>query len=253
MIGQDNSVALTGIALTLTPGDPTAGWEIQRSPDGVSSWQTIAQLGPVSPGGGVYVDYLPLDGAARFYQVRQVKVGWQPSGWAAANPTSAIPTQLDLGTVSAALNYPATVIGVLLDTQAPTTKYVQRFDPNSYSDPDTVDGVQSYIDFPATTNFMRVGKAPKPIVASTNANPSVVTVTSHSLVTGDVVTIRGHLINTAINGTYPVTKIDDNTFSVPVAANGTGGATGHLVKLSLVIVGGLDSSSGDLSVYGTVQ
>ncbi len=138
--------------------------------------------------------------------------------------------------------------GAIVDQLPPSSKYEIRFAGN-YADPDSIDGLQSYIDFPATTNFMRVGRTAKVVHASTSANPSVVTVIAHGLVTGNVITIRGHLGNTAINGTWPVAVIDNDTFTVPVAGSGTGTAdTGHVVQLSLAI-----DSTGNLNVYGNIQ
>ena len=65
------------------------------------------------------------------------------------------------------------------------------------------------------------------ISSSTAANPSAVTTaTAHGLSTGQFAEISGHLVNTAINGTWPVTATSTTVFTVPVAGNGTGGATG---------------------------
>lgn len=52
------------------------------------------------------------------------------------------------------------------------------------------------------------------ITGATNATPIVVTATGHGLVTGDVVVISGVLGNTAANGTFTVTSINANTFSL---------------------------------------
>src|SRR6266550_469589 len=105
-------------------------------------------------------------------------------------------------------------LGAIYDVPPPNSLYEIRF-ANAVPDPDTVDGLQSYIDFPATTNFMRVGQPPLAISGSTNVNPSVVTTSAaHGYVTGDVVTIRGHLTNTAINGTNAITVLSTTTFSV---------------------------------------
>lgn len=65
------------------------------------------------------------------------------------------------------------------------------------------------------------------ILASTNTNPIQVTTTiPHGLVTGDQVTITGHLVNTNANGTWTVTVIDNWNFTIPTAGNGVGGQTG---------------------------
>jgi len=65
------------------------------------------------------------------------------------------------------------------------------------------------------------------ISSSTNANPIVVTTAAaHNLTTGDTVDIVGHQVNTNANGVNAVTVLSGNTFSIPVAGNGVGGATG---------------------------
>ena len=65
------------------------------------------------------------------------------------------------------------------------------------------------------------------ILSSTNTSPSIVTTAAvHPFATGDSVIINGHLVNTAINGSNVVTVLSPTTFSVPVAGNGVGVATG---------------------------
>ena len=69
--------------------------------------------------------------------------------------------------------------------------------------------------------------APVSIASSTAANPSVVTTAAaHGLSSGQWAEITGHLVNTALDGTWPVTVLTTLTFSVPVLGTGTGGATG---------------------------
>lgn len=67
----------------------------------------------------------------------------------------------------------------------------------------------------------------KNIVSSTNATPIVVTITTHGFTTGSSIKISGHTINTNANGTWIITVIDNNSFSLNGSAgNGIGGATG---------------------------
>lgn len=70
----------------------------------------------------------------------------------------------------------------------------------------------------------------KAITSSSVANPSVIAATGHGLVTGNRVIIRDHAGSTPdINGTvYTVTRINDNSFSIPVnvTVGGTGGTIG---------------------------
>lgn len=70
------------------------------------------------------------------------------------------------------------------------------------------------------------------IASSTNASPIVVTSNSHGLQTGDRVTIISHATNTAANGTWTVTRVTANTFSLDGSVgNGIGGATGTFAKI----------------------
>lgn len=72
--------------------------------------------------------------------------------------------------------------------------------------------------------------APVAIVSSTAVNPSVLTTAAHGLATGDVAEVAGHAVNTAVNGTWPVTVLTTTTFSVPALGTGAGGATGTVTK-----------------------
>jgi hypothetical protein len=71
---------------------------------------------------------------------------------------------------------------------------------------------------------------PVAIVSSAAVNPSVLTTAVHGLATGDVAEIAGHLVNTAVNGTWPVTVLTTTTFSVPALGSGAGAATGTVQK-----------------------
>lgn len=76
--------------------------------------------------------------------------------------------------------------------------------------------------------------AVRAITSSTDATPIVVTTSAaHGLSTGDVITIFGHTTNVAANGTYKITKVDADEFSLQtlagadVAGSGAGaGANG---------------------------
>jgi hypothetical protein len=52
------------------------------------------------------------------------------------------------------------------------------------------------------------------VTDATNASPIVVTSAGHGLATGDRVTVAGVLGNTAANGTFAVTRVSDDTFSL---------------------------------------
>lgn len=87
------------------------------------------------------------------------------------------------------------------------------------------------------------GVTPKAITSSTNASPTVLTVTSHGFSTGDQVLVFGHLTNTNANGLYKVVKLTADTFSLQnidtgadVAGNGVGGATGNVILAPKIAV-----------------
>jgi hypothetical protein len=61
---------------------------------------------------------------------------------------------------------------------------------------------------------LRSANVPVAVTGATNASPIVVTSTGHALDTGDAISISGVAGNTAANGTFTVTKVDANTFSL---------------------------------------
>jgi len=91
----------TGIPLTIIPFDTSADIELQRAPQAagipdVANAVTIAHLAPAPASGVSYIDYLPLDNVVRYYRLRHVSLGLDPSAysdWTAA----LVPLQLDLG------------------------------------------------------------------------------------------------------------------------------------------------------------
>jgi hypothetical protein len=70
------------------------------------------------------------------------------------------------------------------------------------------------------------------IVSSTDTNPIIVTATAHNLTQGDSIVINEHATNTSANGTWAganaPTITGVNTFTIPVAGVGVGGATGYV-------------------------
>ena len=54
----------------------------------------------------------------------------------------------------------------------------------------------------------------KAITGATNASPIVITAASHGFSTGDVITIHDVGGNTAANGVWSITKVDDGSFSL---------------------------------------
>jgi hypothetical protein len=66
-----------------------------------------------------------------------------------------------------------------------------------------------------------------PITSTTGAFPAeVATAAAHGLSTGQWVTITGHQVNVAVNGTWAVTVTGADTFTIPVPGTIAGGATG---------------------------
>lgn len=65
------------------------------------------------------------------------------------------------------------------------------------------------------------------ITGATNASPIVVSSSGHGLSTGDRVTITGVTGNTAANGTFVITKVSNDTFSLNTSVgNGAYGSGG---------------------------
>ena len=55
---------------------------------------------------------------------------------------------------------------------------------------------------------------PVAITGASNASPIVISSTAHGLSTGDAISVSGVAGNTAANGVFTVTKVDDNSFSL---------------------------------------
>ncbi len=76
------------------------------------------------------------------------------------------------------------------------------------------------------------GNARKAITDVSVANPTVVTCVGHGLVTGDQVLIEENASTPALNGAHIVTRVDDDTFTVPVNVtdDGAGDGAGYFFK-----------------------
>ena len=71
------------------------------------------------------------------------------------------------------------------------------------------------------------------ITSSTDTTPIKVTFNGHGLVTGDVITITGHVTNTNANGIWTITKVNANEFTLDsstATGGGAGGNTGAFAK-----------------------
>lgn len=82
-------------------------------------------------------------------------------------------------------------------------------------------GVNDWDSLPAT----------KVVTGGSAANPTVVTVASHGLVTGDSVDISG-TDKAALNASHTVTVVNANTFTVPVDLSGGAASAGVMQKTS---------------------
>ncbi len=81
----------------------------------------------------------------------------------------------------------------------------------------------------ATTglNFPYECRAATGITSSTNATPISVRANGHGLTTGNVIQIANHAVNTAANGIWTITRVDNNNFTLNGSTgNGIGAATG---------------------------
>lgn len=103
------------------------------------------------------------------------------------------------------------------------------------------------------------GITPKAITSSTNASPSVLTVTSHGFSTGDLVQVFGHTTNTAVNGIYKAVVVNANSFSLvnydtgaAIAGNGVGGGTGSVIAApKIVLAQDFDTAILEVGTTGT--
>lgn len=100
------------------------------------------------------------------------------------------------------------------------------------------------------------------ITGATNATPIVITSANHGLTSGQKVTISGVGGNTNANGTFTITVIDANSFSLDgstgnagYTSGGTWETTGLYSKsLTPSLVGGYSAGGHyDVIVYGTIS
>jgi hypothetical protein len=79
---------------------------------------------------------------------------------------------------------------------------------------------------------------PREIASSTNASPiQITTAAPHGYATGDKISIIGHLVNTAANGSWAVTVTGANTFTLDGSVgNGVGVATGTHSPRSKIVM-----------------
>ncbi|HRY32126.1 MAG TPA: hypothetical protein P5531_04070 [Bacteroidales bacterium] len=102
------------------------------------------------------------------------------------------------------------------------------------SDPTSV-GTAQWTNTPNTTGGLNAGT--KSISAATNASPVQITASTHGYSTGDIVFIYGVVGNTAANGVWIITYVDDNNFTLDGSTgNGayTSGGTARQINSACV-------------------
>jgi hypothetical protein len=94
------------------------------------------------------------------------------------------------------------------------------------------------------------------VTAATNATPIVITSADHGLTTGAYVTVAGVTGNTAANGTFTVTRVNDDTFELDgstgngaYVSGGTWVETGAY-RYSISVLGADGYESGEVYVVG---
>src|SRR5574344_708818 len=123
-------------------------------------------------------------------------------------------------------------------------------------------GGSNFIKSDGSTDFTRLQSYKTYVVSNaTNATPIVVTAVAHPFITGDKVQISGVGGNTAANGTFTITKIGTDTFSLDGSVgNGTFTTNGTAIIVptsagNLINKSYLDNNAGDLKIkaLGTVS
>lgn len=77
---------------------------------------------------------------------------------------------------------------------------------------------------------------------ATNASPIAVTSSSHGLETGDRITISGALGNTAANGTFTITKVDADSFTLDGSTGNGSWTSGGVWNVTGLYVASLTTS-----------
>jgi hypothetical protein len=83
------------------------------------------------------------------------------------------------------------------------------------------------------------------VTGATNASPIVATSVSHGLQTGDRVTVAGVLGNTAANGTFTITRLSADTFSLDGSTGNGAYTSGGAWNVTGLYVVSLSCTSGN--------
>jgi len=169
----------------------------------------------------------------RQYQIVATNIKGQdtapsPSIIADNNPSTNVSNKLYWAPVPGATSYkimletilpagsyaPPIVISVIGQTAAWDTTY-----PSLCSYTDTLTAAQLVL-------LQTTGNA---ITVASNATPIQITSNGHGLVTGQTVVISGATVNTAANGTWTITKVDANNFTLNGSVGNGAGTNGSWV------------------------
>lgn len=84
---------------------------------------------------------------------------------------------------------------------------------------------------------------------STNTSPIQVTKANHGYLTGDLVLIYNHVVNTNANGYWKITKVSDNVFSLDDSVgNGVGTSSGSVVRMNNRVIELTNAVTEDVSI-----
>lgn len=162
------------------------------------------------------------------------------TSWSASNYESnaayAARCRLKLGALSpngpaAAYDYFALTAQELLLAQTPSVSLTNGPIEISTTTSNPVTGVVTVLVSSSTPVSIILGDpvtpgcVQLPLTAASNATPIVITAAAHGLLSGDAATISGVLGNTAANGTWTITTLTVNTFSLN-SSIGNGAYTG---------------------------
>jgi hypothetical protein len=195
------SLTFSGASLAVIPFNATAGdvQAILRVAMGVANGSVVCSGGPL-PGTPVVVSFQgPLGGNPQ--KVMTIGVNSLTGG---ASPTPSVAH---------------TTVGASVPTTDKALAKLVLANPTGYGQQmamGVADNATVQADFQVNSYLPLTGA----ITGATNANPISITAPNHGLVSTQSVTITGVLGNTAANGTFTITKIDANTFTIPVTGNG---------------------------------
>jgi hypothetical protein len=229
VLPRSNTI-LVGVVKGTAPG-------LYSSPDNGKTFQLISGLNNLNNGPvyDVAADpsnpnraYVVVGGASGgVFRTDNLGAGWTNITDAVATP--AIAAQLTSATLSNAK--------LSVSAAMPNPVYLAIADNNQLSGvfrSADMGGTWSTMDLPQTLD------SPRTITAASNASPIVITVSAgETYVTGDTVQITGVTGNTAANGTFTITKIDNTDFSL----NGTTGNGAYVSGGTVSVVQGINRGS----------